>query len=94
MWGPETTQSLFPTGVMAYGSALLVPMSPWSMYAMPIDVFVGLVLLRYPWPQSIVIESPHMGAAWAALVYPPAGGGASGIHVQPLLPCGSGSREP
>src|SRR5881397_179886 len=56
------------------------------MYAMLIGVFLGFVLLRYPWPQSIVIESPHMGDAWVALVYPPAGGGVSGIQVQPLLP--------
>src|ERR1700730_559488 len=79
MCGPLTTHWLSAVGFVAYGSVLLAPLSPLSMYATPtVCGFGGSFLFIQASPQACQVLSRHMES--------PA---RSSMHIHPLVPARS-----
>src|ERR1700682_2813413 len=84
--GGVTTQLLVAVGPVANGSVLLAPLSPLSMYAIPVPSTFGGDLLIHASPQPCHCLSRHIGSSPEA---PANSGGALGKQTQPLVPARS-----
>src|SRR4051812_43405791 len=86
-WGPVSTHSPPPAGLVPQGSVLLASLPPWSMYIRPTAPAGGSLWAIHACAHFRPLASMHIGSR-------PGVCGLSGMQVQPLLPWRSVFIEP